>query len=145
MWPVLRVSLHYICIPLTMVRVFFFNYNRKQLEKVGHNHWMTSNIWTSTISIALCISVTFLDDWMVRQLDDWLCDFVLWYTIPCSINRDAYKSSYMIQCSYSSFLYLCFSFEPHSGCQIMLPSSSLFATGGRVKLKGKTETRHIKF
>ena len=37
---VLRVSLHYICIPLTMARVFFCNYNRKQLEQVGHDHWI---------------------------------------------------------------------------------------------------------
>ena len=53
---------------------------QSQLEtawKVRHNHWTTSDIGASTISIVFCISVTFLDDWMVRQSDDWSCDFIL--------------------------------------------------------------------
>ena len=50
----------------------------------------------------------------------------------------------LMQCSYSSFLHLCFSLSPTLGtklCCIM----ALFVNGHRVKLEVKTETRHIKF
>ena len=75
------VSLYYICIPFTMVRVFFLSYGSRQQRQLGHTHGMTSDIRASAVSITLGISVTFLDDWMVRRLDDWSHDFILWYAI----------------------------------------------------------------
>ena len=111
---------------------------------VSHSPWSVFSSWSITTGNSLKRSDTIIGQlqasghpllvllsafpspfWMTGQLDDWSHGFVLLYTTQCSINRDACKSSYMIQCSYSSFLYLCFSFEPHIGCQFILHSGSL--------------------
>ena len=58
----------------------FLNQDSVQHGQLKNTHRMTSDSWMSTISIILYLSVTFLDDWLIGQLDDWSHDFVLWYT-----------------------------------------------------------------
>ena len=116
------VSLHYICIPFTMVRVLFFNCSKKWLGKVGHNHWMTSDIGASTISIVLCISVTFSDDQIVG---DWMTGHMTSFfstqfnASSIEMFTEAYmSSSYMIQCSYSHFSISALASSPTLGTKL---------------------------
>ena len=116
-----RVSLHYICIPFTMFRVFFLDYSSRQLRQVRHTQRMTSDTRVSTISIALCISVIF---WMTGWSDDWMTGHVpLFFSIQfdapsVGMLTDAYVSLYMIKCSYSHFFISALASSPLLGAKL---------------------------
>ena len=55
------------------------------------------------------------------------------------------SSSYMIQCSYSHFFISALALSPLLGAKLCWVLALFHVTGCKVKLKGKTDTKHIKF
>ena len=59
--------------------------------------------------------------WMTRQSDDQMTGHMTLFfstQFQCSINRDAYMSLYMIQCSYSHFFISALALSPSLGAKL---------------------------
>ena len=119
-----RVSLHYSCIPFTMVRV---SSSVVAVVSMDSLDTLTGQPQTSGRPLLTSLSAflsPFLENWMVGQLDD--CHVTLFFSIQfaiqCSINRVPYRHLYIfiykIHCSDSHFFISALASSPTLGAKL---------------------------
>ena len=116
------VSLHYSCIPFTMVRV---PSSVVAVFSMASSDTLIRQPQTAGHPLLTSLYAFQSPFWMTGQLDDWRTDHVtlffgIQFAIQCSVNRDAYRDGfrYMIQCSNSHFFISALTLSPLLGANL---------------------------